>query len=113
MKGPFGFAIVSAVAMLAAMIAAGGAMKPAMAGFGLSFANGLAGCRINRRAVALKGERAVLASLAAHAVRAMGLLLVIVAVRMRMGSECLPFVAATIAGYFVFLFGEIARLARS
>lgn len=112
MKGPFGFAVLSAVAMVAAMLAAGGATAAAMAGFGLSFANGLAGCWINQRAVTLKGERSVIVILAAHAARAMGLLLVIVAARMWIGSRMLPFAAAVLAGYFVFLFGEVARLAR-
>ena len=113
MKGPLWFAGVSALALIAAVLAAGGETKPAACGFGLCFANGLAGWLIDRRTVGAKGERSVLISLMAHAARAMLLLIVLLAARPALGTGFRAFVAATLAGYFVFLFGEIARLARS
>lgn len=106
------FALLAGVAFGASLLAAKGQTGPAAAGWALGLANGLAGLAIDRRAVRMTGERAVLAGLAAHAMRAMGLLLVIVAVRLRAGSASDAFVAAAVAAYFVFLFGEIARLAR-
>ena len=99
--------------MVAAMLAAGNDVKQGIAGWVLAFASGLAGWLIDLRAVRMKGERSVLLSLTAHSVRAMGLLLVVAAVRLKLGDGCNAFVAATLAGYFVFLFGEVARLARS
>lgn len=113
MNGAFWFAGASGVAFAAALLAAGGDAKQGLAGWGLAFVNGLAGWLIDMKVVSLKGERSVLVSLAAHAVRAMGLLLVVAAVRLKLGNGCNAFVAAALAGYFVFLFVEIARLARS
>lgn len=106
------FIVLAGVAFGAALLAAKGQAGPAAAGWALGLANGLAGLAIDRRAVRLKGERAVLAGLAAHAMRALGLLLAIAAVRLRTGSASDAFVVAAVAAYFVFLFGEVARLAR-
>jgi len=112
MNGPAWFAVASGVAFGAAFAATKGDAWQSVAGWALAFANGLAGWVIDMRAVRLKGEGSVLASLSAHAVRAMALLLVIAFVWMRSGAGSSRFVYATLASYFVFLFAEIARMAR-
>lgn len=111
--GAVHFGLASGIALAAALAAAGGDAGQALAGWSLALANGLAGWAIDLRAVRWKGERSVLLSLAAHAVRALGLLLVVVVVRLKFGAGCEGFVAAALAAYFVFLFGEVARLARA
>ena len=112
MTGALGMGLVSGLAAAGALVAAGGDGKQAMTGWLLAFANGAAGWFIDLKMVGRAGERSVLMGLAAHAVRAMALLLVVAFVRLRFGHECEAFVAATLVAYFVFLFGEIARLAR-
>lgn len=105
-------ALVSGLAMAGALAVAGGDVQQALAGWVIAFVNGCAGWFIDLKTVGRPGERSVLMGLAAHAVRAMALLLVVAMVRLKVGRGCEAFVAATLVAYFVFLFGEIARLAR-
>ena len=112
MTGGIGMGLVSGLAMAGSLAVAGGHREQALLGWLLAFGNGLAGWFIDLRTVGKPGERSVLTGLAAHAVRAMALLLVVAAVRLKYGHKCEAFVAATMVSYFVFLFGEIARLAR-
>lgn len=106
------FGAVSGLAMVLALAVSGGDARQGLAGWALGFASGLAGWLIDARTVGLPGERSVLLGLVAHSVRAMALLLVVAVVRFKCGSGCDKFVVATLVVYFVFLFAEIARLAR-
>ena len=60
----------------------------------------------------MKGEQSVLISMMMHFARVMFLILAMVALKPSMSANYTRFIGATLAAYFVFLFGEIARLAR-
>lgn len=107
------FVIVSLIALGAAALIAGGAMKMMACAWVLAFANGLVGLLIDLKSVRMKGEQSVLISMMMHFARVMFLILAMIALRSAMGADYARFIGATLAAYFVFLFGEIARLARS
>ena len=106
------FVIVSLVALGAAALVVGGAMKMTACAWVLAFANGLVGLWIDRRTVRMRGEQSVLISMMMHFARVMFLILAMVALKQSMSTDYTRFIGATLAAYFVFLFGEIARLAR-
>ncbi len=113
MKSSAFFAIGAVVALGLAVLATGGATEPASCGWAIAFANGLAGWWINRRTVGAKGGQSLLLSMMAHMARVAALLVVIVILRPHFGASFGAFVAAAMTAYFVFLFAEVARLARS
>ena len=106
------FVIVSLVALGAAAMVAGGDTKITACAWALALANGLVGLWIDRRTVRMRGEQSVLISMMMHFARVMFLILAMVALKPSMSAEYTRFIGATLAAYFVFLFGEIARLAR-
>lgn len=106
------FLFGSAVALLASFGAAGGRVKPAVAGWLLSVISGFAGICINLRTVGAAGNASVLLGLGAHAVRAIFLLVALLVSMRFFGPDQNRFVAATLAAYFVTLLVEIVRLAR-
>lgn len=106
------FLIGSAVALLASFGAAGGQARPAVAGWLLSTISGFAGICINLRTVGSAGGSSVLLGLGAHAVRAVFLLVAMLALLRVFEPDEKRFVAATLAAYFVTLLVEVVRLAR-
>jgi hypothetical protein len=107
------FVVVSLIALAAAALVADGEMKIAGCAWALAFANGLVGLWIDRRTVRMRGEQSVLISMMMHFARVMFLILAMVALKSPMSGDYSRFIGATLAAYFVFLFGEVARLARS
>ena len=106
------FVVVSLIALGAAALTAAGEMRIAGCAWALAFANGLVGLWIDQKSVRMKGERSVLISMMMHFARVMFLILAMVAMKQTMSADYTRFIGATLAAYFVFLFGEIARLAR-
>lgn len=110
MREPLRFAAVVVLSLVASLLA-GGATALAAAGWGLSLVNGWVGWWIDRRLVGLRGGRATTLVLLGHAVRLMTLVLVLLLAAWMLKNNFRPFAFATLAGYFVFLFAEVVRLA--
>jgi len=83
-----------------------------LAGYGLALANSAVGLVINSAAMRKRREGFVAWGTAGNVLRAMTVLAIILAFRLSGMARFEPFVAAFLAGYFVFMIAEITRLSR-
>jgi hypothetical protein len=81
-----------------------------LAGYGLASINAAVALVMNMAAMRKKGEKFVACGIAVNVLRAAAVLAVILLVRLSTVVMFEPFVAAFLAGYFVFMIGEIIRL---